>query len=416
MNNVDIPDIYMGLAQILLSSLETPGVIAFRLEDVPHEFMAVEGIAEYVTNLVLNVKGILLLLANYYVENTRVCQDTDYDRLVLDITTDKRLTPSEALSLAVQVFSNYLESFISIHNHVLCFDSTSSDSCNDDDILLDKLCLRIDEIGLSVRSTNCLSSANIDSIAELTTVPKAKELRRFADLMITLAKENTLASRRRAITYVIGPRFQARNGGYTRIIRLPKPRVGDNTQLYIIEYLPAQFSCITRSLKAYSLCSISSIQDICLQESAIFVAYTAGPKEGEEVSKAIFQGRAYTSPYIKRPESGGKKSHKPAEIKKFDGHFCSSKWVEMLKRGAVKDPVLQRFSSYKKVRIDEKAKEEQIQQNFSISTDDILLTEENGCAIARAAADFLQKNLQKNLEVLFAQFLPKESLMDIAAM
>ncbi len=108
-----------------------------------------------------------------------------------------------------------------------------------------------------------------------TTVPKAKELRRFADQMITLAKENTLASRRRAVARlmvrfneltpkerraakagdtsaynidrqvidklfdVLGPRFQERNGGYTRIVRLPQARVGDNAQTCIIEYLPS---------------------------------------------------------------------------------------------------------------------------------------------------------------------------------
>ncbi len=105
-----------------------------------------------------------------------------------------------------------------------------------------------------------------------TTVAKAKELRRFADQMITLAKKNTLASRRQAIAElmicynelsdkearaaragdlsaynadrrVIGKlfgelstRFTARQGGYTRIIKNDR-RVGDNAQTCIIEYL-----------------------------------------------------------------------------------------------------------------------------------------------------------------------------------
>ncbi|KAM9974291.1 hypothetical protein ACTFIR_012812 [Dictyostelium discoideum] len=111
-----------ALWRILLSSLETPQVIAFRLEYVLHEFMAVEGITEDVTNIVLNVKGTLLrcesrspslyynqtdikvvdtgffpvVLSNYYVKNKRVGQYTYYDRLVLDITTDNRLTPSDS--------------------------------------------------------------------------------------------------------------------------------------------------------------------------------------------------------------------------------------------------------------------------------------------------------------------------------
>ncbi len=107
-----------------------------------------------------------------------------------------------------------------------------------------------------------------------TTVPKAKALRRYADKMVTLAKGNTLADRRRAIaelmiryntlttkqareakagdTYAyntdrrvidilfgdLGTRFASRNGGYTRIVKSQR-RVGDNAQTCIIEYLPA---------------------------------------------------------------------------------------------------------------------------------------------------------------------------------
>lgn len=105
-----------------------------------------------------------------------------------------------------------------------------------------------------------------------TTVPKAKALRRYADKIITLAKKNTLASRRQAIAELmirfntltpkqqrlgregvthaynddrmvigklfdeLGTRFALRKGGYTRIVK-QKRRVGDNAQTCIIEYL-----------------------------------------------------------------------------------------------------------------------------------------------------------------------------------
>lgn len=104
-----------------------------------------------------------------------------------------------------------------------------------------------------------------------TTVPKAKALRRYADRMITLAKKNTLASRRQAIAelmvrfnkltpkqerlakegntdaynddrlvieklFGLAERFAERNGGYTRITKLGY-RVGDNAQTCYIEYL-----------------------------------------------------------------------------------------------------------------------------------------------------------------------------------
>ncbi len=106
----------------------------------------------------------------------------------------------------------------------------------------------------------------------VTTLPKAKELRRHADRMITLAKENTLAAKRRAIAHLmicynsltpkearaakkgdhsaynqdrlvvaklfdeLGPRFASRNGGYTRIIKMAT-RAGDNAPTCRIEYL-----------------------------------------------------------------------------------------------------------------------------------------------------------------------------------
>lgn len=115
----------------------------------------------------------------------------------------------------------------------------------------------------------------VDSEKIVTTVPKAKELKRFADQLITLAKKNTLASRRQAISWLmvrynsltpkearqvrqgdtssynndrkvieklfgtLGPRFQSRQGGYTRIMRLADTRAGDNAQECIIQYLEA---------------------------------------------------------------------------------------------------------------------------------------------------------------------------------
>ena len=113
----------------------------------------------------------------------------------------------------------------------------------------------------------------IDSEQMITTIPKAKQLRRYADRMITLAKKNTLATRRQAQSALmiryntltpkearavkqgdlssynidrrvvqklfgeLGPRFADRQGGYTRIVRLSQRQVGDNTQKCLIEYL-----------------------------------------------------------------------------------------------------------------------------------------------------------------------------------
>ena len=79
-----------------------------------------------------------------------------------------------------------------------------------------------------------------------TTVPKAKELRRVVEPMITLAKEPTLANKRLAFNRLrdrdsvvklfgeLGPRFKARPGGYTRILKMGY-RVGDNAPMALVE-------------------------------------------------------------------------------------------------------------------------------------------------------------------------------------
>ena len=86
----------------------------------------------------------------------------------------------------------------------------------------------------------------IEHEAIKTTVPKAKELRRVVEPMITLAKEATLANRRLAFDRlrdrdsvtklfdVLGPRFKARPGGYTRILKMGF-RVGDNAPMALVE-------------------------------------------------------------------------------------------------------------------------------------------------------------------------------------
>ncbi|GKS86061.1 50S ribosomal protein L17 [Acidovorax sp. SUPP1855] len=86
----------------------------------------------------------------------------------------------------------------------------------------------------------------IEHEAIKTTLPKAKELRRVVEPMITLAKEDTLANRRLAfdrlrdrdsvtkLFNVLGPRFKARPGGYTRILKMGF-RVGDNAPMAYVE-------------------------------------------------------------------------------------------------------------------------------------------------------------------------------------
>jgi DNA-directed RNA polymerase subunit alpha len=130
-------------------------------------------------------------LVNYFVENTRVGQDTDYDRLILEVTTDGRVTPKEALSFAAQIGEKHFNVFQKIKAYSLTFDEGEEEDEAADDGVFEKLALRIDEIELSVRSTNCLSGANIETIAELVSIPDRKmlEFRNFGKKSLTEIKD-----------------------------------------------------------------------------------------------------------------------------------------------------------------------------------------------------------------------------------
>jgi DNA-directed RNA polymerase subunit alpha len=269
-----------ALRRVMLTAMESPSIISVRIEGVPHEYMAVEGIIEDMTHIVLNLKGALLRklpmddeahsreprivskileitadlidknegqypvtlkdlvderdfevvnpnlvifnvtkpmtkkvdlkvaigrgyvpserhiipdkvvdeividsafspvrLVNYYVENTRVGQDTDYDRLILEVQTDGRVTPEEALSFSTQIGILHLQVFEQLKFLSISFDKGEMESNTDRDALMAKLALKINEIELSVRSTNCLAGANIDTIAELVIMPESEMLK-----------------------------------------------------------------------------------------------------------------------------------------------------------------------------------------------------------------------------------------------
>ena len=263
----------------MLKLARSPAIVSIRIEGVPHEYMAVEGIVEDMTHIVLNLKGALLRklptdeergsrrprvishtleitaaqldqnggqypvtlkdflgdtefdivnpelvifhvtqpmtrridikvaigrgyvpserhdfetvvdeividsifspvrLVNYYVENTRVGQVTDFDKLILEVTTDGRITPEEALSFATQIGIHHFDIFKEIKTEPITFDEGEEENDTDKDALMQKLVLRINEIELSVRSTNCLAGADIDTIAELVIMPESDMLK-----------------------------------------------------------------------------------------------------------------------------------------------------------------------------------------------------------------------------------------------
>ena len=102
---------------------------------------------------------------NFTVENTRVGQVTDYDRLVLEIWTDGSITPEEGVSIGAKIMQEHLNLFIQL-----------TDTTDAMEIMVDKeedhkekaLEMTIEELELSVRSFNCLKRAAINTVEELT--------------------------------------------------------------------------------------------------------------------------------------------------------------------------------------------------------------------------------------------------------
>lgn len=101
---------------------------------------------------------------NMSVQNTRVGQVTDYDKLTLDVFTNGTLAPDEAVSLAAKVLSEHLNLFIDLSESA---QSVEIMSAQDDEEQVKVLEMSIDELELSVRSYNCLKRAGINTVEEL---------------------------------------------------------------------------------------------------------------------------------------------------------------------------------------------------------------------------------------------------------
>ena len=124
-----------------------------KTEDVPIGVIAVDSIYTPVERV------------NLLVENTRVGQITDYDKLTLDVYTNGTLEPDEAVSLAAKVLSEHLSLFIDLSEAAQTADIMIEKEDNAKEKVLE---MNIDELELSVRSYNCLKGAGINTVEELT--------------------------------------------------------------------------------------------------------------------------------------------------------------------------------------------------------------------------------------------------------
>ncbi len=101
---------------------------------------------------------------NLTVQNTRVGQITDYDKLTLDVHTNGTLDPDEAVSLAAKVLSAHLSLFIDLSENAINAEVMVEQDNNEKEKVLE---MNIDELELSVRSYNCLKRAGINTVEEL---------------------------------------------------------------------------------------------------------------------------------------------------------------------------------------------------------------------------------------------------------
>lgn len=101
---------------------------------------------------------------NYTIENTRVGQITDYDKLTLEIWTNGTITPDEAISLSAKILIEHFKLFLSLADHADKVEIMVEKEEDNKDKVLE---MTIEELDLSVRSYNCLKRAGINSVQEL---------------------------------------------------------------------------------------------------------------------------------------------------------------------------------------------------------------------------------------------------------
>lgn len=111
---------------------------------------------------------------NYAVENTRVGQNIDFDKLTIELWTDGSLAPYEALSLAAKVMTSHLELFIDL-----------SETAKNTQVMIEKeedkkekvLEMSIEDLELSVRSFNCLKRAGISTVEDITNMTESEMMK-----------------------------------------------------------------------------------------------------------------------------------------------------------------------------------------------------------------------------------------------
>jgi len=223
-----------SLRRVLLSSIEGSAISSIKIEGVNHEFQSIDGVVEDVTDIVLNLKKVLIVsqkrepltlaiktgrgyypgeqnkkeeqsigvipidslfspvrLVKYAVEATRVGQITDYDKLNLEVWTDGRITPDDALKQSASILKHHLDVFDRVSDESFEFESQQSEVSEEQNKLRKLLNMSVNEIELSVRAANCLNNANITTVGELAmkTEQEMLKYRNFGKKSLNEIKE-----------------------------------------------------------------------------------------------------------------------------------------------------------------------------------------------------------------------------------
>ena len=217
-----------SLRRVLLSSLEGAAITSVKLDGAMHEFTTVEGVVK-ASDIELNQNvelvnpdqiictldkkkklemelavrigrgflpgdenkkpdqaiGVIAIdsifspvtRVRYAVESARVGQRTDYDRLLIEIWTDGRISPDDALTQASAILQHHLDVFVGYDKNAVEFEEAEIKQDDEKAKLKKLLNMSVNEIELSVRAANCLNNANITTVGQLAMKTEAEMLK-----------------------------------------------------------------------------------------------------------------------------------------------------------------------------------------------------------------------------------------------
>ena len=134
-------------------------------EEMPIGVIAIDSIFSPVTRV------------KYAVEDTRVGQMTDFDKIIFDVWTDGRIEPHEALLHASAILRHHLDVFVNYDDDAVEFEEAPAEQSEENAALKKLLNMSVNEIELSVRAANCLNNANITSVGQLAMKTEAEMLK-----------------------------------------------------------------------------------------------------------------------------------------------------------------------------------------------------------------------------------------------